>query len=95
MWHKIPLDGRAESPLVHYYMTRNRLLFLRLAGAGPQAWLRTLADDGRMLASWTLKPQWRGKRAHRDAMLDAIGDALRGRWGKRPTGRVGKPECAG
>jgi GT2 family glycosyltransferase len=39
MWHKISPSARADSPLVHYYMTRNRLLFLKTTGAGLRAWL--------------------------------------------------------
>ena len=29
VWHKISLTQQADSPRIHYYMTRNRLLFLR------------------------------------------------------------------
>lgn len=87
MWHKIPLDGRTSSPMVHYYMTRNRFLFLRLTGARPGAWLRTLFGNVRTLASWTIKPRWRTRWAHRDAMLQAIGDAIFGRWGERIAAR--------
>jgi len=85
IWHKISPGARADSPLVHYYMTRNRLLFLKAAGAGPSAWLHTLiADYLRTLTSWSLRPKWRGKRPQRRAMLRAIGDAARGRWGRSP-----------
>jgi GT2 family glycosyltransferase len=83
MWHKISPGARADSPLVHYYMTRNRLLFLKAAGAGPEAWLYTLASDYlRTLISWTVRPKWRGKKAQRRMMLRAMGDALRGQWGE-------------
>ena len=85
VWHKIqPDDGRAKSPLVHYYMTRNRLLFLKATGAGLRPWLRTLlAEYLRTLLSWTFKPRWRGKKTHRRMMVRAIGDAFRGRWGQQ------------
>jgi GT2 family glycosyltransferase len=88
LWHKIPPgDGRATSPTVHYYMTRNRLLFLKAAGAGILPWLYTLlADYARTLSSWTIKPRWRHKRAQRGAMLEAIYDAWRGQWGRRASG---------
>ncbi len=83
VWHKIPLDARENSPLVHYYMTRNRLLFLKATGAGPLAWLNTLlAEYLRTLVSWGLRPKWRGKKLHREMMLRAIVDAVRGRWGR-------------
>ena len=86
IWHKIqPDDGRAKSPLVHYYMTRNRLLFLKATGAGLLPWLHTLlAKYLRTLLSWTFKPRWRGKKTHRRMMIRAIGDAFRGRWDQQP-----------
>jgi GT2 family glycosyltransferase len=84
-WHRISAAEREASPLVHYYMTRNRLLFLRSCGAPLSAWLRTLlVDDLRTLASWSLRPKWRGKRAQRDAMLRALLDFGRGRFGRAP-----------
>ncbi len=47
---------------MHYYMTRNRLLFLKATGAGMRAWLHTLfAQYLRRLVSWSLLPKWRGK----------------------------------
>ena len=86
VWHKIPLDARESSTTVHYYMTRNRLLFLGTAGVGPVAWWNTLVGDYvRTLLSWSLRPRWGHKRAHRAAMVQAIGDAGRGRWGERTT----------
>jgi GT2 family glycosyltransferase len=87
IWHKITPEAKEDSPLVHYYMTRNRLLFLRLAGAGGRAWLHTLfAEYLRTLLSWLLKPRWRHKAPLRRAMLLAIVDACRGRWGAAEMG---------
>ncbi|TEU12046.1 MAG: glycosyltransferase family 2 protein, partial [Anaerolineales bacterium] len=84
IWHKISPIAQADSPLVHYYMTRNRLLFLKATGAGLGAWLHTLiAEYLRTLISWSVRPRWRGKRAQRRAMLQAIGDTWRGRWGRQ------------
>ena len=86
IWHKIPLDARDSSPFVHYYMTRNRLLFLKATGAGMRPWLHTLlAEYLRTLLSWTLQPRWRSKKPHRQVMLRAIRDALQGQWGQCPT----------
>jgi len=84
IWHKIePNDSRSESSLVHYYMVRNRLLFLKATGAGIRSWLYTLlAEYLRTLLSWTLKPKWHAKKPHRRMMIRAIGDAFRGRWGR-------------
>ena len=90
IWHKIPSDGRESSPSVHYYMARNRLLFLRTAGAGWRAWAHTLLGEYlRRTLSWTLRPRWRGKRAYRDEMIRGVADFLRGRWGMRPLGGAG------
>jgi GT2 family glycosyltransferase len=86
MWHKISPSAQADSPLVHYYMTRNRLLFLKATGAGLGAWLHTLVlDDLRTLLSWALRPKWEHKRPHKGVMIQAIADAGRGRWGKQMT----------
>ncbi|MCP4536078.1 MAG: glycosyltransferase family 2 protein [Chloroflexi bacterium] len=83
MWHKIPLDARESSPLVHYYMTRNRLLFLSAARAGLRPWFYTLVGEYlRTLLSWTLLPKWRLKRPLRRVMVRAIADAGRGQWGQ-------------
>lgn len=84
MWHKISPSAQADSPLVHYYMTRNRLLFLKTTGAGLRAWLHTLVSDYlRTLISWSVRPVWQHKRVLRRTMAQAIGDAWRGRWGHK------------
>jgi hypothetical protein len=83
VWHKISPPAQADSPFVHYYMTRNRLLFLASTGAGLRAWGHTLVTEYlRTLLSWTFRPKWRGKRVQRQMMLRAVGDAWRGRWGR-------------
>ena len=84
IWHKISPAAQADSPLVHYYMTRNRLLFLKVSGAGLRAWLHTLVIDYfRTLISWSVRPRWRRKQPMRKMMLRALADALRGQWGMR------------
>jgi GT2 family glycosyltransferase len=83
IWHKISPIAREASPQVHYYMSRNRLLFLQLSRAGTAAWLNTLLFDyGRTLLSWSLKPQWRYKAPQRRAMVRAILDYGWGHFGK-------------
>ncbi len=83
IWHKISPACRAASPQVHYYMTRNRLLFLKASGAGMRAWLHTLfVEYLRTLVSWSLRPRWRHKSAQRRAMWKAIVDFQRRRWGR-------------
>ncbi len=89
IWHKIPLDARESSPIVHYYMTRNRLLLLKSVGAGPLAFVYTLfAEYLRTLLSWSLRPKWRGKKRHRKMMFQAIVDAGLGRWGRYSTNKA-------
>jgi GT2 family glycosyltransferase len=86
VWHKIAPARQAASPRIHYYMTRNRLLFLRSTQAGPRAWLHTLfADYLRTMVSWSVRRRWRGKRPQLRAMAEAIADFSRGRFG--PTSR--------
>lgn len=83
VWHKISPAARDASPQVHYYMTRNRLLFLKLSQAQVTSWLNTLfLDYGRTLVSWSLRPRWSHKAPQRRAMLRAILDYGRGRFGK-------------
>jgi GT2 family glycosyltransferase len=85
IWHKIAPVQQAASPRIHYYMTRNRLLFLRSTRAGVRAWLHTLlAEYLRTLASWTLQPRWHSRRVQRGAMIRAIADFARGHFGPAP-----------
>jgi len=87
VWHKISPEARSNSPHVHYYMTRNRLLFLKLAGFGLSAWFYTIVVDYlRTLVSWSIRPKWRGKSVQRNTMLIAIGDYLLNRFGERSVG---------
>jgi len=83
IWHKISPDDRENSPIVHYYMTRNRLLFLKLSRAKPSAWLNTLLlEYGSRLLSWSIKPKWRYKASQRRAMIRAIRDYSLGNFGR-------------
>lgn len=81
VWHKIPLDARDSSRVVHYYMVRNQLLFLKATGAPWRAWGYVLYGHLRTLVSWSVKRRWRHKRSHRLVTLRAILDAGLGRWG--------------
>lgn len=86
VWHKITPAQQAVSPLVYYYMTRNRLLFLRAIGAGFAVWWRTLFSGYmRTFLSWSVRPRWRNKRPLRGVMLRAIKDGLYEAFGKRPS----------
>lgn len=81
VWHKIPLDARDSSPVVHYYMVRNQLLFLKATGAPWRAWRCVLTEHLRTLVSWSVRRRWQHKRFHRSATLRALFDAGLGRWG--------------
>jgi GT2 family glycosyltransferase len=82
VWHKISQQSRSSSVLVHYYMTRNRLLFLKAAHLGWRAWAHTLFDYTRTLSSWTLRPKWRSKKKLRNTMVRACIDFCLGRFGQ-------------
>ena len=82
IWHKISLEDREASPAVQYYMTRNRLLFLKLTHAGLRSWIQTLFDFSRTLLSWSLKPRWRNKKNQQKAMIKALVDFSQSRFGQ-------------
>lgn len=82
VWHKIQPERQAATPYVTYYMTRNRLLFLRLTRAPLRAWLDALVlQDGRTWCSWRLRRRWRGQGPQRVALGRAWGDFVRQRFG--------------
>lgn len=82
VWHKISIEARAASPRTYYYMTRNRLLFLRNTRAGYQTWGYTLFEYLRTFMSWTLRPKWQDRRHLRAVMLRAFRDYSLGRFGQ-------------
>lgn len=82
IWHKIAPSEQGVPPLVYYYMTRNRLLFLQATNAGWRPRVGALAEYLRTFASWSLRPRWREKRAMRGVMLRALADYARGRFGR-------------
>jgi GT2 family glycosyltransferase len=82
VWHKISIEARAASPRTYYYMTRNRLLFLRNSKAGLQTWAYTLFEYIRTFMSWTLRPKWQDRRHLRPVMLRAFRDYSLKRFGQ-------------
>jgi hypothetical protein len=84
IWHKGVQVDYSPSPSVSYYDTRNRLLLQQKHCAPLPVKVRTWLELIRTLASFSIKPRWRGMRAHRDAIFWGINDFLRGRWGKMP-----------
>lgn len=83
LWHKGVRRHYSPTPTITYYTTRNRLLFLSKNHAPLKTWLFSAATTLRTLSSWTVKPQWRNMRPHRDAMLLGLWDFARRRWGMR------------
>ena len=82
--HKGVTRNYQPKPSLAYYNTRNRLLLLNKHrapfAAQAVAWTQIL----RTLVSLSIRPKWRSKRAHRDAMRRGLVDFLRGRWGQMP-----------
>jgi GT2 family glycosyltransferase len=83
LWHKGVQRDYQPSANITYYATRNRLLFLAKHRAPLRIWLFSTWQITRTLASWSLKPKWRPKRDHRDAMWQGVRDFLQKRWGMR------------
>ncbi len=81
LWHKGVQRDYRPSPSVTYYATRNRLLTLAKHKAPAVVRMRLWFQIARTLASWTLKPRWRGMRQHRTAMWRGASDFVLGRWG--------------
>ena len=82
MWHKGVQRNYQPKASVTYYATRNSLLLLSKHRAGFMIWLVTLGGYLRTLLSWSIKPKWRSKRDHRNAMWQGIVDFLKHKWGR-------------
>jgi GT2 family glycosyltransferase len=85
IWHKGVQRDYQPKPSFTYYGTRNYLLTLSKHKAPLRVQLYTWMQILRTLASWSVRPKWRHKREHRDAMWKGIRDYLRGRWGPMPS----------
>ena len=84
IWHKGVQKNHQPKPSVTYYATRNQLLVLSKHRAPLIAWIITWRDLIRTLTSWTIKPKWRAKREHRNAMWRGMVDFLKHQWGEMP-----------
>jgi GT2 family glycosyltransferase len=82
VWHPDTRVQQLDSPLVTYYMARNSLLFLVKHRLGISLLLRRLGRYLYWLASWSIRPRWRHKRRQRDALLQAVLDFGRRRFGR-------------
>lgn len=83
LWHKGVKRDYSPSPNFTYYMTRNRFAMLSKHHAPAGVWMWAGFDTLRTLTSWTIKPKWRTKHEHRDAMWQGVVDFLHGRSGMR------------
>jgi GT2 family glycosyltransferase len=82
VWHKIRPAQQDRSPVVMYYMPRNRLLFLRITRAPWRVWLNALVlQDLRHWLSWLRFRTWHDHDVQRLALLEAWRDFALGRFG--------------
>lgn len=82
LWHKVSLAHQLSSPYISYYHARNRLLFLKMAGAGLGIRAKVVGLDLlRTLASWSLLPRNCHRRAQRDALWAGLCDYRKGHFG--------------
>ena len=82
VWHPDTRSRDVDSPSVTYYMARNRLLFLSKHRLGIRLFLDTLFSYFVRAANWSVRPKWRHKRPQRDALIWAIVDFFKGRFGR-------------
>lgn len=81
LWHRGVRRDYQPSPTVTYYAARNHFLLMALHRAPLLDWLAASFQTLRTLLSWTLRPRWKGKRPHRDALFRGLIDYFRGRFG--------------
>lgn len=81
LWHKGVQISYAPSPRVAYYMARNELYLLAKHRASlvaqAKAWIKYI----RTIISYTVRPKWKNKRAHRNAQVKALWHVLMRRFG--------------
>jgi GT2 family glycosyltransferase len=82
VWHS---GGQLDIPseLATYYTTRNHLLALKVHRAPPLVWCRCSVRLLATVASWSIRPKWRARRANARAMRHGIRDFVLGRFGER------------
>lgn len=82
VYHPDTRPRDADSPVVTYYIARNSLLFLRKHQLGAGLILCRLASYAIRALNWSVRPKWRHRRPQRDALVRAIVDFARGRFGR-------------
>jgi len=85
IWHKGVQRDYQPKPSFTYYGTRNQLLTLSKHHAPLNVMLYNWLQTVRTLVSWTVKPKWKDKRDHRNAMWKGVVDFLRDRRGQMPS----------
>jgi GT2 family glycosyltransferase len=85
LWHKGVKRDYQPKPSFTYYGTRNHLLTLSKHKAPFEVRLFNWIQILRTLISWTVRPKWKNKREHRDAMWRGVRDFLQHRWGQMPS----------
>lgn len=85
IWHKGVQREYSPEPHITYYSTRNQFLMLAKHDAPLKVWVISWFQKIRTLLSWTIKPKWRSKGAHRSAMFRGMLDFLQHNWGKMPS----------
>lgn len=81
IWHKGVQRNYQPKSSFTYYGTRNHLLTLAKHNAPLYVKAHTWFQLWRTLISWTVKPKWRSKHEHRNAMWKGMLDFLQGRFG--------------
>ena len=85
LWHKGVQRNYQPKPSFTYYGTRNHLLTLTKHQAPWSVRLFNWMKIFRTLLSWSIKPKWKDKREHRNAMWKGVIDFLQHRWGQMPS----------
>lgn len=91
MSHKVRQHDRPASPLYHYLMNRNRLLYLQRTGAGWIPITLALLAILRTAISWSIRPRYRAQRVLVRVLARAVLDFLVGRHGMPPAAIVSQP----
>jgi GT2 family glycosyltransferase len=81
LWHKGVQRDYRPGPNVTYFSTRNHLFMMKKHHAPIAVWIFTWLQISRTLVSWTIKPKWRSKREHRNAMWRGMIDFFHQRLG--------------
>ncbi|MEO8357320.1 MAG: glycosyltransferase family 2 protein [Chloroflexota bacterium] len=85
LWHKGVNRDYQPKPYVTYYVTRNYLFTLAKHNAPFTVRISALIRVTQTLLSWSIRPKWRIKRDHRNAMWQGLIDFLYHRTGPMPS----------